>query len=371
MAKILPGFLSALVLLAPTPLSFAAPVETPGLEAVVRPTLGAEAPGVAVAIVREGRLLHQMALGDAGHGRPVRPDTVFRLASVTKVFTAAAILQLEAQGRLSLSDRLSAHVPEIPASERVSLAQLLNHTGGLPEFTEAADYAAHRSRDHSAADMIQWIADLEPDLAFEPGDAWAYSNSGYVLLGIVIERVTGQPLAVAYETLLGAGVSGLALAHDVQDDQTASGYRRSQGEWVAAHSISMTIPGGAGALAGTATDTARALDALFEGEILDPGAHTQLLATGLLADGRTTRWGMPQAWREGLRADYGSGLFRDEFEGRVRYWHSGNVDGYTSWFAYLPNEGLTVVVLSNGEDAMLPGDAILQAVLAGEGTVRQ
>ena len=95
------------------------------------------------------------------------------------------------------------------------------------------------------------------------------------------------------------------------------------------------------------------------------------MATGLLADGRPTRWGMPDAWREGLRADYGAGVFRDEFEGATRYWHSGDIYGFTSWFAHMPEEGLTVVILSNGDEAALPSDAILHAVLAGEETVGQ
>ena len=349
----------------------ATPIDIAQVDAAATEMLATEAPGLAIAVVRDGRLIYERSYGQAQlGGAPVEADTVFRLASVTKVFTAAAILQLEAQGRLALADPLSEYVPELPQAGHVTLGQLLTHTGGLPEFTEAADYPDHRPRDHSQAEMIAWIAGLEPDFNFEPGTAWAYSNSGYVLLGTVIERVTGLPLGEAYQQLLGAGAAGLTPAYALEGGPLAVGYRRAQGAWTDAQPISMTIPGGAGALAGTATDTALALDALFR-TALGPSARDGLMATGLLADGRPTRWGMPDAWREGLRADYGAGVFRDEFEGATRYWHSGDIYGFTSWFAHMPEEGLTVVILSNGDEAALPSDAILHAVLAGEETVGQ
>ena len=188
----------------------ATPIDIAQVDAAATEMLATEAPGLAIAVVRDGRLIYERSYGQAQlGGAPVEADTVFRLASVTKVFTAAAILQLEAQGRLALADPLSEYVPELPQAGHVTLGQLLTHTGGLPEFTEAADYPDHRPRDHSQAEMIAWIAGLEPDFNFEPGTAWAYSNSGYVLLGTVIERVTGLPLGEAYQQLLGAGAAGL------------------------------------------------------------------------------------------------------------------------------------------------------------------
>jgi CubicO group peptidase (beta-lactamase class C family) len=344
----------------------------PALVAKVEPLLAKVRPGVAVEVVRAGKTLLSCADGvaDLEHGAPVTADTVFRLASVTKPFTAAAVLELAEQGKLSLADPLSRWVPELPAYGAVTLEQLLTHTAAVPDFTEDASYPEHRARDHSPEAMLTWIGQLARVEKAEPGTAWRYSNSGYVLLGVVIARASGLPLAKAYRTLLldPAGASGVTVddASDVVAGR-AAGYRRDKTRpsgYANAAVVSPTIPGAAGALRGTARATAAWVQSAFDGWVLGPASLAKWSTPGRLNDGRPNRWGMPTEWREGWKADYSLGWFVDERGGRRRLYHSGDIDGFTTRLAHYPDQDLTVVILSNVDSWALPGDAVEDAALA-------
>jgi CubicO group peptidase (beta-lactamase class C family) len=151
----------------------------------------------AVLVAKDGRPLFAGAYGlaNAAHGVPNRLDTKFNLGSMNKMFTGVAVAQLAAQGRLAFDDPLAGHVPDYPrrAAERVTLRHLLTHTAGVPDFFGNPYFAAAKDRFRSTADFLSLFRD-EP-LAFAPGEQWRYSNSGYILLGVVIERVSGRSYA--------------------------------------------------------------------------------------------------------------------------------------------------------------------------------
>ncbi len=353
---------------------------TANLDAVIEASLGDSAPGVAVAVVCDGRLGYSAGFGRARLDWPRAPmspsSSVFRLASVTKTMTAAVILKLAEEGRLSVDDRVSKHLPDFPRGDEITIYELLSHTAGLPEFSEDASLADHKTRDHTTAEMVAWIASLEPKSRFAPGTGWAYSNSAYVLLGAIIETLTGQSLQQAYAERLFRPLELTSMAFDfpggeplryagARDATRVLGYKRDRNApsgFAPADPISMTLPGPAGSLRATAVDTARFGDALFGGRLLQPQSLTMMTTPGLLKDGRPNRWGMPEAWREGLKADYGLGVFIDAFEGRRRFWHAGDIDGFRTLMSHFPDQGVTVVILRNSESGD-PKEAEIQAAV--------
>ena len=353
------------------------------VDAAIRASMGDSTPGVSVAVICKGDLVYEAGFGrsrlDRPHDRPYS-DTVFRLASITKTMTAAVVLRLAEEGRLSLEDPVSRHLPDFPGGDRITLHQLLTHTSGLADFTEDATYPAHKAKDHSTAELVAWIASLSPRTRFEPGQGWAYSNSGYVLLGAVIEKLTGQSLQDAYAERLFQPLrlysmafdfpGGAPIAYAGHPGPRALGYRRDRAVpdgFAPAAPLSMTLPHAAGGLRATAIDTARFGDALFRGRILSPASLSRMTSPGLRADGRPNRWGMPPEWREGLQADYGLGVFVDEKTGRRRFWHSGDMDGFHTWLAHFPDDGVTLVILRNSENGDPMETEIQNAVLKALG----
>ena len=255
----------------------------------------------------------------------------------------------------------------------VTLYQLLVQTSGIPDYSENPEADKAKAVARTPAEMVALIGRLTPALQFAPGTRWAYSNANYVLLGLIAERVGGRPLAELYRTRLFAPAGLAATAFDDPADvvaHRAQGYRRardaSSGFRNAAW-ISPTMPGAAGALRGTAADLVRWNAALFGGRILKPRSLKQMTVPGRLGDGRTTKFGMPEAWQKGLDSDYGMGVFVKATRGGTRIGHRGDIDGFATWTAHYPQSGTTVVMMINSQSADLPIDEIEAAVFASSG----
>jgi D-alanyl-D-alanine carboxypeptidase len=343
------------------------------IDASVARTLAQGSPGMVVGISRHGRPLFVRGYGVANleHGAPVTPVSVFKLASVTKQFTAAAVLLLAEDGSLRLEDSVSRFVPELRQADRVTLYQLLVQTSGLPDYAEDPAGEATKSVNRTLEEMVEWIGRLEPEFAFEPGTSWRYSNSNYMVLGLVVERASGIGLWDFFERRL-FGPAGLVdTAFDNPADvvpHRAQGYRRAKdapGGFANADWISPTMPGPAGGLRTTVEDLARWSDALFAGRVLSPASVETMVSAGLMNDGRTTKYGMPEAWQKGLDSDYGMGVFLASRDGRRRVWHSGNIDGFASWLSHYPGSGITIALMENSQSADMDSEAIEAAVFAG------
>lgn len=361
------------------------PAPSPGLcenairsiDAAAAATLRQGSPGMIVEVARYGDVLFSgtYGYGDLEQRSPVTQDTVFKYASITKAFTAAAVLSLAEDGLLDIEDPLARHVPELAAAANVRIYDLLVQTSGIPDFAEDPSGLATKSVAKTPEDMLAWIVALTPELDFEPGARWAYSNSNYVLLGLIAERVSGRPLPVLFEERLFAPAGLTATAFDDPGDvvsNRAEGYRRAReapsgfrnADW-----ISPTIPGPAGGLRGTASDLVRWNDALFGGRILDAHSLALMIAPGLLSDGRTTKFGMLPAWQEGLNSDYAMGLFVKATPGGARLGHSGDIDGFSTWVAHYPENAITIVQMINSQSADLDIDGVEAAVFPAEGQV--
>jgi CubicO group peptidase (beta-lactamase class C family) len=282
---------------------------------------------------------------------PNTPTTKYRIGSVTKQFTAAAILLLEEQGKLKVEDLVKTHWPEAPpAWEKITIFHLLTHTSGIPSVTNLPDFKTWRLLDSTAEKTTGYVRDNP--LEFPPGSEFHYSNSGYILLGYLIERISGQSYA---EFLNQKVFTPLNMKDSGVDSDTAIIERRASGYTPGddgpenASYTNMTFPHGAGALYSTTEDLLRWNQGLFGGKLLSPESLKKI----------TTPFKNDYA--------FGLGIVKDKDKDRTLIAHSGGIEGFNTNLSYYPDEKLTIAVLAN-----LNGDAPdqltqqLSTVLHGE-----
>jgi D-alanyl-D-alanine carboxypeptidase len=296
--------------------------------------------GLSVALARGDEVVYSRAFGLANleFPAPVDGETMFRIASTTKQFTAAAILRLAERGKLGLDDPLMGFLPDFPThGQDITLRHLLTHTSGIPNVTDLgrkwSDLAA---RELSHEEMLALWKDLPLD--FVPGERWKYSNSGYYLLGMVIETVSGQSYgdflrAEFFEPLKMTRTRLDSNAELIQD--RAQGYASANGVFRNDRLIGMSQPFSSGALLSTAGDLVRWQTALVGGRALKPESYEEMKLPFLLADGSET--------------SYGLGLFLSPVAGHPCVWHSGDIFGFNSALAYFPEGKLSIAALSNSE----------------------
>ena len=240
------------------------------IEALVRATHEAGRFDGTVLVSDGGRVLYRGGIGLANveWGVPNAPDTRFRVGSVTKQFTAALVLQFAEEDRVDLQAPVSAYVPGVPVDRRITTHHLLTHTSGLPNYTALPDFDELQRRPHTPAELMALVEGMPLD--FEPGTAWAYTNSGYVLLGMLIEAVSGEPYAATLRTRL---LDPLGLEASTCDDGTtaypraASGYVRGVGALHRAAHIDPSVSYAAGMLLSSVDDLRAWSDALYGGRV--------------------------------------------------------------------------------------------------------
>ena len=260
---------------------------------------------------------------------PNTPTTKLRLGSVTKQFTAAAILLLEERGKLTLEDPIKKHLPDAPAAwDGITIFHLLTHTSGIPNFTSLAGYRSLKLEDTPVAKTIAAVRDKPLD--FIPGEKMSYSNSGYLVLGHVIERVTGA----SYEkfvtdnifTPLGMKDSGYD-SNTVVISRRAAGYMASAKGPVNAGYVHMSVPHAAGALYSTTEDLLRWEQGLFGGTLISAASLAKMTTP--------------------FKSDYALGVVVQTASGRRVIQHGGGIDGFNTFLAYYPDTKVTVAVLGN------------------------
>jgi CubicO group peptidase (beta-lactamase class C family) len=323
-----------------------AQILAPQIDAAVRNYYRPDGPGATIIVTYGGRTMFRQAYGlaDVAAKTPMTPETVLRIASVTKQFTAVAVLMLEEEGRLALTDDVTKHLPGYPASGRkVTIEHLLTHTSGIPNYTALPDARAVRLRDMTVQQMIDRFKDLP--LEFEPGSRFAYSNSGYFLLGAIIEKVSGQPFATFLERriFLPLGMQDTAYeGHERRPAPHATGYSGGPGGFVAAERNSMTQPYAAGGLVSTVDDLARWDAAIADGKLLKAATWQRAFT--------------PYALTTGKSAGYGYGWGINELLGQPAVSHSGGIDGFSSHAMFLPRQRLFVAVLQNADSRLVDPD---------------
>ena len=296
-----------------------------------------DAPGAAVLVARGDEVLYSGARGlaDVRTGTPLTADSVFRIGSISKQFAAAGLLKLVEAGKLSLDDPLSKYVPDFPNGEHITVLELLNHTSGVKDYTHIAAWRnGPIEKDVSTAQLIATFRDAKPD--FAPGKDWAYDNSGYALVGAVIEAVSGQSWHAYLRSALfePLGLTHTGYGADPQfAAQQVHGYSLEDGKVVPAKVISMTIPNAAGALVSTVGDLLKWNRALHEGRVLKSETYTRMITPVGKA----------------IEAKYGLGIELATVQGRPMLDHSGGIFGFESMLEYVPGPDISVVVLQNND----------------------
>ena len=295
--------------------------------------------GVSIAVVRSGRpvLAKGYGFADLENDVPATPETVYRIGSITKQFTSAAIMRLVEQGKLSLDDTLQKFLPSVPSQgNRVTVRHLLNHTSGIRSYTSLGPKWQRVMRLDLAPDSMVALFAGEP-FDFAPGSAYRYNNSGYFLLGVIIERLSGKPYG---QHLQDEFFTPLGLRNTVYCDQAPLIKRRAQGytprpggQFVNAEPLSMTQPYAAGSLCSTVTDLATWALALSSGKVVSPASYALMTTPGTLNDGKPIT--------------YGFGLGTGVLGGHRQVSHNGGINGFVSELHHYPDDSLVTVVLTN------------------------
>ena len=310
------------------------------IDALVQATMKKPgAVGLSVAVARGETLVYERAHGFADLEFTVAadPETFFRIGSITKQYTAAAIVKLAERGKLAVDDPLSKFLPDYPRGDEITLRHLLTHTGGVPNYTDLGrKWETLVARELAHEELVALWRDMPLD--FEPGTKWNYSNSGYYLLGMVIEKASGQ----AYDEFLrDAFFDPLKLTRTRYDSNgevilnRAQGYGFAEGKFWNDQLIGMSQPGAAGALISTAGDLVRWQLALVSGKVVSKEGYAEMTLPYMLVDGRETQ--------------YGFGLMLAPFAGKPCVAHGGGIFGFNSFLAHWPESQLSIAVISNSE----------------------
>ena len=260
---------------------------------------------------------------------PNAPDVRFRLGSLTKQFTAVLVLLLQQDGKLRIGDPVGKYLPDAPKSwEKITLADLLEHTSGIPNFTDDKAFATWCMSPHTHEEEIAFFRDKP--LAFEPGSQYAYSNSNYEVLGTVIETISGRTYGdLLKERLfqpLGMANSGLDTDELILPKR-AQGYQPGESGLVHARSESLTVPWAAGSIYSTTGDLLRWERGLFGGKVLNEASLKAMTTAG--------------------KGNYGLGVQVATHNGAQIIKHSGGIEGFNTMLTCAPKQGLVVAVLSN------------------------
>lgn len=290
-----------------------------------------------VLVARGGRIILRRGYGMANYelGASNIPETKFRLGSITKQFTAMAILQLEVRGRLKVADTVETFFPGYPQGDRITIHHLLTHTSGIPNMTEFPDYAATMALPTTVLETVARFKDRPLD--FQPGERFSYSNSGYVLLGAIIEKVTGRPYEeFVRETIfrpLGMDDTGVDHAATVLKGR-ASGYEFADDLMINAPCIDMSVPHAAGALYSTVDD-------LYK---WDRALYTEKLVPRAVLDRMFT------PFKDG----YAYGWSIGSFAGHRNIRHGGGINGFTTDISRFPDDDACIIVLNNFSTGFVP-----------------
>lgn len=300
---------------------------------------------VSVAISKNGSVLYQKAIGfasisDQGNV-PATVDTRYRIGSITKMFTAVMIFQLVEEGKLTLATPLAKYFPSVPNADKITIGNLLNHRSGIHNFTSNPGIMQFMVQPKTQEEMVEFISKSPSD--FEPDTKTNYSNSNFVLLGYIVEKITGKKYA---DNLNQRIVSKLQLKNtyygtktDLKKNESYS-YKQNE-KWVQQPETDMSVPAGAGAIVSTPADLNLFITGLFVGKLIS-----------------TTNLNQMKTIQDGL----GMGMIQIPFSTKKGYGHNGGIDGFVSDLYYFQEDDLAVAICSNG--TTYPTNDILLALLS-------
>ncbi len=312
-------------------------VNTANYDAIMQSNFDADAPGVSVIVAKKGKAIYTGGIGMANmeFDIPTTPDHVFRIGSITKQFTAVGILMFMEEGKLDLQDEVTKFLPDYPTQgKKITIEHLLTHTSGIQSYTNLPEFGTIATKSMSHEEILNTFKD-QP-MEFEPGAEYKYNNSGYYLLGLIIEKLSGLSYGDFIQQRIydKAGMTNSYYgAHEPIIKNRASGYSRGGEDYVNAMHVSMDWPYAAGALLSTVGDLLKWNTALHNEMFVKKSTLNKAFVDYKLNNGEPT--------------GYGYGWVLSNLYGSPSYEHSGGIHGFLTYGLYLPKEEVFVAAFTN------------------------
>ena len=298
-----------------------------------------------IAIYKNGNLQYTRSIGysytDSKMQQKADAETKYRVGSVSKMFTASMIFQLIEEGKLSLSSSLEEYFPQVPNAKKINIGHMLYHRSGLHNFTDRPEYLSWCQKERSKEEIIKFIQNDKSD--FEPDSKAAYSNTNYVLLGYILEKITNQSYSqnLAQRICAKIGLNNTYAGGAIDNSKhEALSYQWQGNKWSEEVQTDMSVPGGAGCVVSTAADLCKFIGALFQNKIVSENSLLQMKA---------------------VSDSYGMGMVPLNFYGKKAFGHSGGIDGFSSILGYFPKDSLAIAYCSNGK-VFQPNDIMIGAL---------
>ena len=293
--------------------------------------------GAAALVARNGQVIYKKAFGMANLelNVPMQVDNIFRIGSITKQFTAVAILQLMEQGKLNLQDEITKFIPDYPMNgHKITIEHLLTHTSGIQSYTGMKDFVEMMRKDMKPEELIAHFKN-QP-MEFAPGTKWNYNNSGYFLLGYIIEKITGKtyPQYLEENFFKPLGMTNSYYGSDTKIIKNrATAYGKGEKGFENAQPLSMTLPYSAGSIQSTVEDLLKWHQAVHAYKLVKKESLDKAFTSYKLTDGKET--------------NYGYGWFLGNVQESPTIEHGGGINGFLTSSIYLPKEDVFVAVFSN------------------------
>lgn len=307
------------------------------IDAMASEAYKANEPGVSILVAKDGKPIYQKAFGKANLELdvPMSIGNVFEIGSITKQFTAIAILMLEEQGKLKVSDNMTKYIPDYPTNGKtITIHNLLNHTSGIKSYTNMPSFEKLAAQDMTPTEIINHFKNEPMD--FDPGEEFRYNNSGYILLGHIIEVAS----KMTYEDFIEKNIFeklGMADSYYGKNSQIitnrAAGYQQGTSSYENSNYLSMTLPYAAGSLMSTTNDLLKWQNALNNYTLISKASYEKAIHGSTLNNGE--------------HIYYGYGLIEEKISGSTAIQHGGGIFGYTTMGVYFPEEKVFVSALSN------------------------
>lgn len=283
-----------------------------------------------VSVSQNGKTIYSKSIGYADTDKKQKTDenTKFRIGSISKTFTSVLIFKAVEEKKLKLTDNLSAYFPNIPNASKITIAQMLNHHSGIHSFTDDADYTSYMTQPKTEADLVAIISKAPAE--FEPGSKGEYSNSNYVLLSYILEKIYKKPFKTIVDEKI---VKPLNLKNTRYGGKINPAANEAYSyvftsQWEKSPETDMSVPMGAGAMISTPNDLSRFIEGLFAGKLVTTASLEQMKV---------------------MTDNYGSGLFTFPFNDKKVYGHNGGIDGFSSMLEYIAEDKTTIAIVCNGQ----------------------
>lgn len=323
------------------------------IDEIIEASYKPDIPGATALIARDGKVIYRKAFGLANLelNVPMKPENVFEIGSISKQFTAVSILMLLEQNKLYLDDEITVYIPDYPTKGKsITIHHLLTHISGVRSYTDMASFREQARTDMTPTELID-VFKNEP-MDFDPGEEWHYSNSGYILLGYIIEKVSG----VSYAEFIQEHIfDKLGMKHSYYGSKSdlipnrASGYQPTENGYRNADYLSMTLPYAAGSIMSTVDDLLTWNQAIHHNTLISSKSKEKAFTNYLLNNGNTI--------------NYGYGWQPNELNGTPSIEHGGGIFGYNTMGIYVPSENVYVAVFANSNGNSPTDLAIKMAAL--------